>query len=49
MIKIENYIFYTNKLFQRKEELEFFDEIFENKKWNMIKRSSNQLIQHIIF
>ena len=36
------HILCTNKLFQRKEELEFFDEIFENKKWNMIKRSSNQ-------
>ncbi len=36
------HILCTNKLFQRQEELKFFDEIFENKNWNMIKRSSNE-------
>ena len=35
------YILCTNKPFQQKEEIKFFDTIFENKKWNMIKRGSN--------
>jgi surface carbohydrate biosynthesis protein len=35
------HILCTNKPFQQKEEIEFFDTVFENKKWNMIKRGSN--------
>lgn len=38
------HILCTNKLFQQKEEIKFFDAVFENKKWNMIKRGSNNLI-----